>query len=402
MAKAKSYEIQVDDKGQKIECLECGRWYHKLYLHLKSAHGMTIEEYQDKHGDSSPIMSEFVEKLLAKPRKKKGSDLLDNYKTEEKKEEKEEETVEETVEEGVLRIGVARLKVRDDLTDYDKGHLQDNDPNWIFGRSQMEQWEDIAIGIEDNEPIYIGGPTGCGKSASVQMLAAALNQPLRRVQLNRDFKAADFIGRATLEVDEKGTQVTGWKDGVATEAVRYGHWLLLDEVDQAHPDVMMALQALLEGAPLVLSGNFGEVVQRHPNFRIIATANTFGRGDETGLYAGAKVQNEATLDRYGVVINADYPDRDVEADILVKKTEIKRDIARRMVSVAHKVRKALIEEECACTFSTRRLIGWSKKTVRYNGDIRRASKVAVLNKMEPEDGRFVDSLIQRYFGGELQ
>lgn len=304
-------------------------------------------------------------------------------------------------EEGIFKVGVARLRQRTDLETVDLPYVPKHDAGFIFGKTEMENWEDIAIGIEDDEPVYIAGPTGCGKTAGIMELGAALNQPVRRIQLNRDFKVGEFVGRATLETDESGNTVTGWKDGVLTEAQRNGWWLLLDEMDQAHPDVLMKLQAVLEGAPLVLTENFGEVVERHPDFRIISTANTMGRGDDTGLYAGAKIMNEATLDRFGVVLKADYPERGTEEKIIRGRTGIDAATAKKMVTVAHKVREALEKEECMCTFSTRRLIAWANKTMRHQGDTRRAAKAAILNKLQPEDALFVNELIQRYFGGEI-
>ncbi len=385
---------KYDEKGrEKVECRLCGLYYHRLDVHLSAKHGIKVAEYQ-KQFPGAPTISEAAKSKASKAQRKGAAPDQAAAAPAPVKQEVE-------VVEGIFRVGVARLQQKLGTEPRDIPYIPEHDAGFIFGKTEMEAWEDIAIGIEDNEPIYIAGPTGCGKTAGVMELGAALNQPVRRIQLNRDFKVGEFVGERTLEADDRGNTITGWKDGVLTEAMRNGWWLLLDEIDQAHPDVLMKLQAILEGAPLVLTENFGEVIAPHPDFRIVATANTLGRGDETGLYAGAKIMNEATLDRFGVVLKADYPERGTEENILMGRSGVTRATAKKMVTVAHKVREAFDKEQCFCTFSTRRLIAWAKKSVRYDGDVRRAAKAAVLNKMDTGDAVFVNELIQRFFGGEV-
>lgn len=390
---------KFDNQGrEKVRCEICGCYFHRLDVHLSTQHDTNVAEYNRDH-PGCPTISGSAKKRASKGQLKGGTfDPIANVPVAAASTPPIEDI---EITEGSFKVGVAQLAQRTGLEPHDLPYVPQHDAGFIFGKTEMENWEDIAIGIEDKEPIYIAGPTGCGKTAGVMELGAALNQPVRRIQLNRDFKVGEFVGRGTLETDEQGNTVTGWKDGVLTEAMRNGWWLLLDEMDQAHPDVLMKLQAILEGAPLVLTENFGEVVNPHEDFRIIATANTMGRGDETGLYAGAKVMNEATLDRFGVVLRADCPERGTEEIIVKGRSGIDHNTARKMVTVAHKVREALEKEECCCTFSTRRLIAWASKTVRYNGDARRAAKTAILNKLETEDAQFVNELIQRYFGGEI-
>lgn len=381
-----SAKDKLDSFGrEKVQCRICNKYYHRLDVHLKTAHGKTVEEYMTEWPNAE-ILSEHGKTKLAKEATRVAS----------------KDEAEETGKEKHC-IGAAEVHRRDvdELSEVDLAYVPKHDPDWIVDETVMALWEDLAIGIQDNEPVYIGGPTGCGKTKGVQVLASALRQPVRRIQLNRDFRVAEFVGQRTLEESDSGKTITGWKDGVLTEAMRNGWWLLLDEVDQAHPDVLMKLQGVLEGTPLILTENFGEVVHPHEYFRIIATANTFGRGDETGLYAGAKIMNEATMDRFGVVIDANYPNEKTEVKILTKVAGISAGQAAKMVECARKIREAQAKEECSCTFSTRRLVSWAKKTKRY-GDIQRASGVAVLNKLSYDDRRFVGSIIQRYFGGKVE
>lgn len=376
----------LDSKGRKkAQCLECGDYYHKLGKHIQKEHSMSVSEYKEKF-PAALINSEYG----ASRKKKVAKKGVVKVATPPPK---------PSVGEKVQRIGAAVVQCRsvDEMDELDRYYIPKYDQNWIVDEGMKQFWEDLAIGIQDNEPVYIGGPTGCGKTEGVCMLAAALRQPVRRIQMNRDFRVAEFTGQRTLETDDSGQQVTGWKDGVFTEALRRGWWILLDEFDQAAPDVLMKFQSVLEGKPLALTENFGEIVEPHESFRIIATANTFGHGDDTGLYAGAKIMNEATLDRFGVVIKANYPSEKTEIKVLIGKGGIKPEDAAKMVACARKIREANAKEECSCTFSTRRLISWARKAKRYS-NVTRAAQVAVLNRLSYEDSRFVGSIIQRHFG----
>ena len=266
------------------------------------------------------------------------------------------------------------------------------------------QWNALGIALQEGEPALMVGPTGCGKSAGFLELAARLNQPVRRVNLHGDVRVADFLGEKVVEVDPETEQsVVRWKDGILPQAVRTGQWLLLDELDAAPPQILFVLQGLLEkGGNLVLTGNEGEVIKPHANFRVVATANTLGRGDESGLYAGTHVLNEAFLDRFGVVLECDYPTMAQEGKILKKKNPTLTDEdANKMVAVANAVREAFKRDECAVTFSTRRLLSWARKTVIMK-DAQKASDIAVLNKMTGEDRKFVSDLIQRHWGGKIK
>ena len=394
-----SAKDRLDSRGrQKTQCLVCGRWYHRVDTHVEQKHSMTVSEYKETYPEA-PLFSEHAFTLLDKNPK--------TSKTSEKElKEKFHKKGAKVDKKSPLNIGVASLYIRRDLTEIDKLRVPRHDPKWFVGDNVYKMWEDISVGIESNEPVFIGGPTGCGKSATVKELAAILEQPVCRVQLSRDFKVSQFVGKSELRIDKEGNQFTEFVYGVLPLSMKNGWWLLLDEIDQAHPDVLMAVQAVLEGEPLVLTENYGEVIEQNSEdkskyFRLIATANTFGKGDDTGLYAGAKIMNEATLDRFGVTIKGDYPAFETEVSILRKKSPIGKDDAEKIVTIAHKVREAVAKDTCSCTFSTRRLIMWSKKFAKYK-NIHRAANVSILNKLQDdEDVRFISNLIQRYYGGEV-
>jgi cobaltochelatase CobS len=378
--------------NERIECLECGAFYHRLDVHLNSKHKMSPEEYQAKH-EGAPVLSEHAkatsdsEPTASAPKAKAKKAAKAKAKPEPKG--------------NVYKIGVARLQRLEKVPTEAKPFIPLHDENWLPGTREKGQLEDLAVGIEDRENVLLVGPTGCGKSTLVMQLASALEQPLFRANLHGDVRAADFIGEKLVEVDEaSGQSVVVWKDGLLPKAMRHGYWLLLDELDAAPASILFVLQAVLEdGGKLVLTGNGGEVVEKHPNFRIIATANTLGRGDESGLYTGTHILNEAFLDRFGMVIDSGYPNPETEVRILESRCGIAPDIAKRMTEVAAQIREAYEREECFCTFSTRRLIAWAGKSVRY-GNVTRASKVTVLNKLSGDDAKLVQGVIQRHFDGK--
>jgi cobaltochelatase CobS len=300
----------------------------------------------------------------------------------------------------VFRSGI-KLTMREGLTEEDEQRVPKHDPHWEMSEQEVKKWEAYAIAVQTGENVLDVGPTGCGKSDGVFQFAATLNQPVIRFNLSGDARVAEFIGEKVVDVEEATKQsVVVWRDGVLPMAMKKGWWLILDELDSCPPQILFALHAVLEGKPLILAGKGGESIGPAKGFNVFASANTLGRGDDTGLYEGTNVLNEAFLDRFGLVLNSSYPSTSTEVSIITAKSKVKKADAKKMQQVAAKVREALASEECECTFSTRRLIKWAQKS-QYM-DIREAANVSVLNKLNRDDKRFVGDLVQRYFGGEVE
>lgn len=384
-----------DSKGrEKVQCLECGGWYHRLDVHLSTKHKSDVKAYTAKHPGAKTI-SEAASKIAGRAATAKAKAAKAATKPAPSKAEASPEG-----REGVYRIGAARLVKRTDVSEADRHHVPKHDKGWQMGTVEQEQLEYLGLGIQAKEPVLIVGPTGCGKSLLVEQLAAICDQPLRRLNLHGDVRASDFVGDKTVTVDPaSGQAIVSWQDGVLVDAMRKGHWLLLDELDGAPAHILFVLQAVLEPKrTLVLSANHGEVVRAHPEFRIIATANTLGRGDDGGLYTGTNMLNEAFLDRFGVVITASYPDATTEADILFKRTGLSRSDCEKMVEIARKVRAAQAADTVYCTLSTRRLVAWADKAMRL-GSVAKAARISVINRLSADDGKVVAGLVQRTWGG---
>lgn len=379
---------EIDVKGyHRIKCKICDEYFHQLTPHLVRKHKIQPEEYLEAYGET-PLVSEFARERMALKKRaywaaKKGEEKKLGIKTKEEEQQKR------------LFFGKISLPIRGDLNEYSSQFVPSHDENYKYN---LEQLIPLAVGVSQNDNILMVGPTGCGKTTLIQELASILNQPFRRYNLNGQVKVAHFLGEKTLEPSDDGQAIVVWVDGVLPQAMRCGFWLLLDELDMCPPQILAALQGVLEQDKiLVIMDNQGEVVKPHPDFRIFATANTLGKGDESGLYAGTNILNEAFLDRFGTILECPYLEPDEEIDVLMLKTGIDKAIAEKMVETANKVRLGFEKDECYSTFSTRKLLSWASKAV-VSDDVVQSCKVAVLNRLPRDDREFVANVLQRIFG----
>ena len=402
MAKHKKSQEQFDENGaEKVQCRICLGWYHRVDAHVLRAHGMNAEEYLAQH-PGAELESERAGELRKRGAAKAWSTRRGKAAAKGKiAVEPEPIKTEEKLKSGELRFGCAILRKREGLTKEDVFYLPGFDAQRQVGASEMDLLEAFALGIESKSNLMLSGPTGAGKTTLAKYVAAIVNQPLIQVPMTGQFTTAQFVGEKTVRVDEdSGQNYVVWIDGILPQAMRRGYWLLIDELDMAPPEVLSVLQAVLEPeGRLLLTENDGEVVEPHPDFRIIATANTLGHGDETGLYQATNPLNEAFLDRFKFTILVGYPDAETEAKIVQAKTSVSAVDARRMVSVARRIRDAQEKEECNTTFSTRKLIAWGEAAVRFKS-FTKAARYTVINKVNNGDGELVTAIVQRYFASE--
>tara|TARA_R110002051_G_scaffold318017_3_gene399826 strand:- start:1756 stop:2799 length:1044 start_codon:yes stop_codon:yes gene_type:complete len=222
----------------------------------------------------------------------------------------------------------------------------------------------------DGDAFFITGPTGSGKTSLVLETAARLNWPVQSLTCNGRMEAADLIGMYVLRAPAPGADpITAWQYGPLPMAMKLGHILLLNEVDMMAPEELAALNDVLEGRPLVIGANGGEVVKPHPMFRVIVTGNSVGGGDESQAYQGVMKQNIASMDRYWFM-NVGYAPEHVEQNILASaSTKVPENIRNRMVTYANEVRGLFESRHLSITFSTRTLLRWCRLASRFRGSV---------------------------------
>lgn len=354
---------------KEVTCQICGHTTdHTLYEHLSSEHNLTAQQYLAQFPGAALVAPHLLKQLNSSKAMKRTP-------------------VQQAQE---FRLFDSVLPKRTGSTPL----VPNLDSAYQFPPEAAYLMQAIA----HREHVMIVGPTGTGKSSLVMQLAANTNAPVRRCNLNGETTVSDFLGRWTVRGKEMA-----YSEGILPTAMKQGDWLLLDEIDAALPQILFVLQSVLEEAgKLVLLENEGEVITPHPDFRIIATANTIGSGDESGLYAGTQILNEAFKDRFATVIHLDYPDESTETAILNGKvSSVKKTAIKRMVRCARQVREAAKREECYCSFSTRRLLAFARKYAQI-GNCSKALELTVLNKLGRDDQRVVAEIAQRNLGDLLQ
>jgi cobaltochelatase CobS len=262
----------------------------------------------------------------------------------------------------------------------------------------------ILAGFSHNRRVMIQGYHGTGKSTHIEQVAARLNWPCVRVNLDSHISRIDLIGKDAIKLRD-GKQVTEFQEGILPWALRTPTAICFDEYDAGRPDVMFVIQRVLEvdGKLTLLDQN--EVITPHPSFRLFATANTVGLGDTTGLYHGTQQINQGQMDRWSIVTTLNYLPHDAEADIVLAKCPSykgeREKIISRMVTVADLTRQAFMNGDLSTVMSPRTVITWAQNAEIFADDIGFAFRLTFLNKCDELERQLVAEVYQKCFGEEL-
>ena len=262
----------------------------------------------------------------------------------------------------------------------------------------------ILAGFAYNRRVMIQGYHGTGKSTHIEQVAARLNWPCVRINLDSHVSRIDLIGKDAIVLRD-GKQVTEFREGILPWAVQHACALVFDEYDAGRPDVMFVIQRVLEVEGRLTLLDQSRVIRPHPAFRLFATANTVGLGDSTGLYHGSQQINQAQMDRWNIVATLNYLEHDAEVQMVVAKltaydTKAGRARVGAMVTLADLTRRGFIEGDLSTVMSPRTVLSWAENALIF-GDLRFAFRVSFLNRCDEIERVLVAEYYQRCFGEEL-
>ena len=263
----------------------------------------------------------------------------------------------------------------------------------------------ILAGFAHNRRVIIQGYHGTGKSTHIEQVAARLNWPCVRINLDSHVSRIDLLGKDMIVLKE-GKQVTEYKEGLLPWSLQNPVALVFDEYDAGRPDVMFVVQRILEtdGRLTLLDQN--KVIRPHPAFRMFATANTIGLGDMTGMYQGSQQLNQAQLDRWNILVQLNYLPHDDEVEIMLAKapewdTENGRKDLNAMVTLADMTRQGLINGDISTVMSPRTVISWIENTDIFK-DRELAFRLSFLNKCDEAERATVTEYYQRCFDVDIE
>ena len=262
----------------------------------------------------------------------------------------------------------------------------------------------ILAGFAFNRRVMIQGYHGTGKSTHIEQVAARLNWPVVRINLDSHISRIDLIGKDAIVVRD-GKQVTEFREGLLPWCLQHPVALTFDEYDAGRPDVMFVIQRVLEAEGKMTLLDQNRVIRPNPWFRLFSTANTVGLGDTSGLYHGTQQINQGQMDRWSIVTTLNYLAHDEEVEIVLAKahhyrTAEGRDIVNKMVRLADLTRNAFANGDLSTVMSPRTVITWAENAEIF-GDLGFAFRVTCLNKCDELERPLVAEFYQRCFNAEL-
>ena len=280
-------------------------------------------------------------------------------------------------------------------------YVPEIDKNYIFDRDTTLA---ILSGFSFNKRVLVQGYHGTGKSTHIEQVAARLNWPCIRINLDSHVSRIDLIGKDAITIKD-GEQITEFKEGILPWSIQNPVALVFDEYDAGRPDVMFVIQRVLEadGSFTLLDKN--KVIKQNKYFRLFATSNTVGLGDTTGLYHGTQQINQGQMDRWNIVTSLNYLSLEKEMEIILAKNKSlnnakgKEKVAN-MIKVATLTRKGFIAGDISTVMSPRTVLHWVENSEIFK-DIGYGFRVTFLNKCDEIEKNIIAEYYQRCFGEEL-
>lgn len=258
----------------------------------------------------------------------------------------------------------------------------------------------ILAGFAFNRRVMVQGYHGTGKSTHIEQVAARLNWPCIRINLDAHISRIDLIGRDAIVLRD-GLQVTEFREGLLPWALQTPTALVFDEYDAGRPDVMFVIQRVLETEGKLTLLDQNRVIRPNKWFRLFATANTVGLGDTSGLYHGTQAINQGQMDRWNIVVGLNYLAAQVESEIVLKKVPgVPETVVSDMVKVADLTRQGFINGDISTVMSPRTVITWAQNTAIFK-DTGFAFRLSFLNKCDETERMLVAEYYQRVFGTDL-
>ena len=279
--------------------------------------------------------------------------------------------------------------------------VPDLDPAYVFDPDTTLA---ICAGFSKNRRVMVQGYHGTGKSTHIEQVAARLNWPMIRINLDAHISRIDLVGRDAIVLKE-GQQVTEFREGLLPWALQHPVALVFDEYDAGRPDVMFVIQRVLETEGKLTLLDQNRVIRPNPFFRLFATTNTIGLGDTTGLYHGTQAINQGQMDRWNIVTTLNYLPAAVEAQIVLAKSgeydnPDGKSQVEKMIKVADLSRQGFINGDISTVMSPRTVISWAQNTLIF-GDVGFAFRVTFLNKCDEAERPLIAEYYQRVFGQDL-
>ena len=281
-------------------------------------------------------------------------------------------------------------------------HVPEVDPAYRFDPQTTLA---ICAGFAHDRRVMVQGYHGTGKSTHIEQVAAKLNWPTVRVNLDSHVSRIDLVGKDAIVLKD-GKQITEFREGMLPWAIQRPIALVFDEYDAGRPDVMFVIQRVLEAQGRLTLLDQNRVIRPNPWFRLFATTNTIGLGDTSGLYHGTQQINQGQMDRWNIVTTLNYLDHDVEAGIVAAKVPEWQDADGRrriaaMVRVADMTRNAFMNGDISTVMSPRTVITWAQNATIFGGDLGLSFRLTFLNKCDELERPTIAEFYQRAFGEDL-